>query len=62
MQDLWQIANSVLCKGESAIPPLFNSLEVLSSATDKAKLFAEHLSKVITNLDLSKAFLKELRV
>ena len=43
MQDLWQIANSVLCKGESAIPPLFNSLEVLSSATDKAKLFAEHL-------------------
>ena len=41
----WRIANSVLKKGKSAIPPLFNSLEVLSSASDKAKLFAENLSK-----------------
>ena len=31
--------------GESAIPPLFNVLEVLSSASDKAKLFAENFSK-----------------
>ena len=38
--DFWQIDNSVLNKGKSAIPPLFNSLEVLSSASDKAKLFA----------------------
>ena len=85
----WQIANSVLSKGKSAIPPLFNDLEVLSSASDKAKLFAENFSrnsnlddsgislsvfssrtnlklhisltpkmvkKVITNLDLSKAY------
>ena len=85
----WQIANSVLNKGKSAIPPLFNGLEVLSSASDKAKLFAENFSrnsnlddsgislsvfssrtnlklhisltpkmvkKVITNLDLSKAY------
>ena len=39
------IANSVLSKGKSAIPLLFNSPEVLSSAFDKAKLFAENLSK-----------------
>ena len=41
----WRIANSVLNKGKSAIPPLFNSPEVLSSASDKAKLFAENFSK-----------------
>ena len=46
----WQIANSVLNKGKSAIPPLFNSPEVLSSASDKAKLFAENFS-VNSNLD-----------
>ena len=39
------LANSVLNKGKSAIPPIFNSLEVLSSASDKAKLFAENFSK-----------------
>ena len=37
-QHFWQIANSVLNKGKSAILPLINSLEVLSSASDKAKL------------------------
>ena len=36
-QDFWRIANSVLNKGKSAIPPLFNTLEVLSSAFDKGK-------------------------
>ena len=40
--DFWRIANSVLNKGKSAIPPLFNSQEVCSSASDKAKLFAEN--------------------
>ena len=40
-----QIANSVLNKCKSAIPPLFNNPEVLSSASDKAKLFAENFSK-----------------
>ena len=30
-RDFWQIANNVLNKGKSAIPPLFNSPEVLSS-------------------------------
>ena len=39
-QDIWRIANSVLNKGKSAIPPLLNGPEVLSSASDKAKLFA----------------------
>ena len=43
--DFWQIASSVLNKGKSAIPPLFNGPEVLSSASDKAKLFAENSSK-----------------
>ena len=45
-----QIANSVLSKGKSAIAPLFNSLEVLSSASDKAKLFPENFCKN-SNLD-----------
>ena len=31
--------SSVLCKGKSAIPPLFNHPEVLSSASDKTKRF-----------------------
>ena len=49
-RDCWRIANSVLNKAKSAIPPLFNGLEVLSSASDKAKLFAENFSKK-SNLD-----------
>ena len=49
-RDFWQIANSVLNKGKSAIPPLFNGPEVLSSASDKAKLFTENFSKN-SNLD-----------
>ena len=44
-QDFWRITNSVLNKGKSAIPPLFNGQEVLSSATDNAKLFGENVSK-----------------
>ena len=40
----------MLSKGNSAIPPLFNSPEVLSSASDKAKLFADNFSKN-SNLD-----------
>ena len=44
-QSFWQIVNSVLNKGKSAIPPLFNGPEVLSSASDKAKLGDENLSK-----------------
>ena len=36
---------SVLNKGKSAIPSLFNSPELLSSASEKAKLFAKMFSK-----------------
>ena len=48
--DFWHIANSVLNKGKSAISPRFNGPEVLPSASDKAKLFAENFSKN-SNLD-----------
>ena len=48
--DFWRIANSVLNNGKSAIPPLFNGPEVLSSASDKAKLFTENFS-INSNLD-----------
>ena len=48
--NFWRIANSVLNKHKSAIPALFNGPEVLSSASDKAKLFAENFSKN-SNLD-----------
>ena len=51
-QNFWGIANSVLNKGKSAIPPLFNGPDVLSSAADKAKLFDKKFSKNF-NLDNS---------
>ena len=44
-QDFRGIANSVLKKGKSGIPCQFNGPEVLGPASDKAKLFAENLSK-----------------
>ena len=43
--DFLQIVNSVLNKGKSTIPPLFNGPGVLSSVSGKAKLFAENFSK-----------------
>ena len=43
--DFSQIANSVLKKGKSAIPLLFDGPKVLSSAHDWAKLFSENFSK-----------------
>ena len=49
-RDFWRIANSVLNQGKSTIPPLFNGPEVLSSASDKVKLFAKNFSKN-SNLD-----------
>ena len=49
-RDFWRIANSVLNKGKSTIPPLFNGPELMSFASDKAKLFAENFSKN-SNLD-----------
>ena len=47
--DFWQIA-SVLNKGKSATPPIFNGPERLPSASKRAKLFAENFSKN-SNLD-----------
>ena len=44
LRTFWQIADSVLNKGKSAIPRLFNGLELLSSASDKAKFFAKNFS------------------
>ena len=44
-RDFWRIANNVLNKGKSAIPPLFNDPEVLSSSSDEAKKFAENFCK-----------------
>ena len=52
----WLIANSVLNKSKSAIPPLFKDLELMSSASDKAKSFAKNFSKN-SNFDDSDIFL-----
>ena len=49
-RDSWRIANSVLNRDKSAIPSLFSRLEVLSFASDKAKLLAKSVSKN-SNLD-----------
>ena len=46
-QDFRQIAKSILYKGNS---PLFNGLDLLASASDKAKLLAENFS-LNSNLD-----------
>ena len=53
--DFCGTANSVLNKDKSAIPPLFNGLEVLPSACDKARLFAENVSNnsTIDDSDIS---------
>ena len=44
-RNFWRIAYGVFNKDKSSIPPIFNGLEVLSSAPDKVKLFAESISK-----------------
>ena len=49
--DSWQVANSVLNKGKSAIPPLFNGQELLTSASDIAILFVKNFSSKDSNLD-----------
>ena len=43
-RDFWRISNSILNRGKSAIPPLFNGPEVLTSSKDKANLFANKFS------------------
>ena len=49
LSNLWQIVNSVLNKGKYC-KSQFNAPEVLSSASDKVKLFAKNVSKN-SNLD-----------
>ena len=48
-QDFWRIANSVLSKNKSAITPLLNTQEVLTSASNK-KMFTTNFTKN-SNLD-----------
>ena len=49
-REFWRIVNSILNKSKSAIPSLFHDLGLLSSGSDKAKLFAKNFSKNF-NLD-----------
>ena len=56
LHDFREIANNVLNKSKSVVLLLFDGPEVLSSASDKAKLFAENFSKDY-NLDDSCMFL-----
>ena len=49
--DFWWIAYSVLNKGKSDIPTVFNGPGLLSSASNKAKLFAQKFPKN-SNLDV----------
>ena len=44
-RDFYRIANSAFNKGKSAVPPLFNGPEVLSSAPAEAKLFGKNFSR-----------------
>ena len=46
-RDFQQIASSVFNKDKSAIPPLFNGLEVLYAASDKAKSFAKNFLRTL---------------
>ena len=46
-RDFWRIANIVLNKGKSAIPPVFNGPEAWSSASDKAELLKTFLRTLI---------------
>ena len=45
------MTNSILNKGKSTIPPLFNSPEVLSSTSDTEKLFSKIFSRNSTPED-----------
>ena len=57
-RNFWGIANSVHNKIKSAISPLFNGPDVLSSVSDKAKLFAGNFFQN-SNLDDSDILLPD---
>ena len=42
--EFWRIANSVLNKDKPNIPSLFNYPEILSCASDKAKMFSKNFN------------------
>ena len=46
--DFWRLANTVHNKVKSAIPPIFNGQKVLSSVSDKTKLFVEFFPRILT--------------
>ena len=48
--NFWQIADSLLNKSKSVIPSLFNCPVLLSSTSNKVKLFAKNFPKN-SNLD-----------
>ena len=61
--DFWRIATSVPNKGKSAIPPLFNGLEVLSSVSGKAYYLPKSFLRtliLITQISLHLVSLLEL--
>ena len=58
-RDFWRIANNVLNKGKSAIPPLFNG-QVLSSESDKPNLFAKNISKNYTKAVAQRCTVKKV--
>ena len=49
--DFSLIAKSVFIEGKSAIPPLFNYPEVLSLASDRAKLFAKNKFGMVMEME-----------
>ena len=49
-RNIWRINNCVLNKAKPAIPHLLSGMDVLFSAPDKQKLFAENFSRN-SNLD-----------
>ena len=51
--DIWQIANCVLNKNKSAIPPLFIDPEVLSSASDKVNFLLKTFLRTILMTQVS---------
>ena len=51
--NIWRIANSVLNKSKSALPPLFNGPDWLFSPSDKAKLFAKIFTQDSTLMRLA---------
>ena len=57
-RDFWRIYNLIVNKNKSLIPPLINGPEVLTSAKDKAELFAQ-LFAINSNIDDSNATLPD---